>query len=207
MLKPVVGRIPGARRLASLLGLRSQRTNHRAFLLELLPKNAIVAEIGVHRGDFSAQILEITNPMELHLVDPWIHEESATYKYALYGGAVKGGQTEMNDRYEATCSRFELDIRVGRVRIHRGYSNDVLNDFPEEYFDWVYIDGNHLFEYVKQDLELAFRKTKLDGYITGDDYTEGGWWRGGVKRAVDEFFQEKPIQSLTVRNRQFVLRK
>jgi hypothetical protein len=50
-------------------------------------------------------------------------------------------------------------------------------------------------------------KTARGGYICGDDYTEGGWWHGGVQRAVDEFMQEYPVRLVTIVNRQFVLCK
>jgi methyltransferase family protein len=207
MIRNLLKRIPRARRLARLVGLVPQQSSHREFLLKMFPKNSVCAEIGVHKGDFSAQILRTVDPEELHLVDPWRYEASDTYKEAWYGGKTKGGQSEMDERYQAVLLRFESDIRSGRVRIHRGYSSDVLDEFPDDYFDWVYIDGNHLYEFIKQDLELSFKKTKPCGYITGDDYHEGGWWQGGVKKAVDEFFREKPVQLITIRNGQFVLRK
>jgi hypothetical protein len=205
MVKNLLKRVPGARKLARLLGLIP--SDHREFLLKMLPKNTVCAEIGVHKGDFSAQILQTVAPKELHLVDPWKYEGSDIYKKAWYGGKAQGGQPEMDDRYRAIGLRFEPDIRSGRVKIHRGYSSDVLHEFPDNYFDWVYIDGNHLYEFVKQDLELSFKKTKPGGYITGDDYGEGGWWQGGVKKAVDEFIQEKRVQLVATRNRQFVLHK
>ena len=183
------------------------QSNRREFLLEMLPKNSVCAEIGVHKGDFSAQILRTVVPKELHLVDPWKYEGSDIYKEALYGGKIEGGQSEMDDRYEAVLLRFEPEIRRGLVKIHRGYSGNILDEFPDQYFDWVYIDGNHLYEFVKQDLELCFKKTKPNGYITGDDYEEGGWWQGGVKKAIDEFVLEKPVQLIMIRSGQFVLRK
>ncbi|MGH9641910.1 MAG: class I SAM-dependent methyltransferase [Terriglobales bacterium] len=173
----------------------------------MLPKHSVGAEIGVYEGDFSARILETVRPKALHLIDPWKHEESDAYKEAWYGGKAEGGQAGMDRRYEAVRLRFEPDILSGRVRIHRGYSCDVLDEFPDVYFDWIYIDGNHLYEFVKQDLEYSFRKTKPGGYITGDDYEEGGWWQGGVKKAVDEFIRERPVEPLAIRHAQYVLRK
>jgi hypothetical protein len=207
MVKNLLKRVPGARRIARVLGFIPRQSNRREFLLEMLPKKSVCAEIGVHKGDFSAQILRVVDPQELHLVDPWKYEDSDTYKNAWYGGTTRGGQTEMDDRYQAVHLRFEPDIRSGRVKIHRGYSGNVLNEFPDGYFDWIYIDGNHLYEFVRQDLQLSLKKTKPGGYITGDDYGEGGWWQGGVKKAVDQFLQENHVQLVAIRNGQFVLRK
>ena len=64
-----------------------------------------------------------------------------------------------------------------------------------------------LYEYVKKDLELSFKKTKSGGFITGDDYGSGGWWKGGVKQAVDEFRKRKGIKLVELCNRQFIFRK
>jgi len=177
----------------------------RQFLLDMLPKNSAGAEIGVHVGDFSRLILETVVPKEFHLIDPWKHETSAAYKDAWYGGLAKKGQAEMNARYARVCRRFDREIRAGRVTVHRGFSTDVLDRFPDGHLDWIYIDGNHLYEFVKKDLELAFRKTKKGGYIAGDDYSEGGWWGGGVKKAVDEFLAAMPVRLIAIRHGQFVI--
>jgi hypothetical protein len=56
-------------------------------------------------------------------------------------------------------------------------------------------------------LGLSLDKVKVGGFITGDDYTEGGWWEGGVKKAVDEFAKNKTLHLLEIRNRQFIFRK
>jgi predicted O-methyltransferase YrrM len=113
----------------------------------------------------------------------------------------------MDERYLSILNRFNQNIHAKQVKVHRGYSTDVLQQFPDQYFDWIYIDGNHLYEYVKKDLELSFVKVKSGGYITGDDYTDGGWWKGGVKKAVDEFARKKAVSLAEIRNRQFIFRK
>jgi len=207
MLKDMVKKIPGARRVAQTLGLAPIKSEPRRFLLEMLPKESVGAEIGVHTGGFSQRLLEVVNPKELRLIDPWKHESSATYREALYGGKVKNGQNEMDKRYSDVCARFDQEIRAERVKIHRGYSTNILAQFPDEYFDWVYIDGNHLYEYVKNDIELSFRKTKVGGYITGDDYTKGGWWEGGVTKAVDEYTKAESAQLVDIHNGQFIFHK
>lgn len=204
MLKNLIKSIPGVKRFALLLGFPP---NPRRFLLNMLPKYSVGAEIGVYLGDFSYQLFNIVHPTELHLIDPWEHMTSKIYKRARYGGKVKGRQEEMDELHLTVCKRFNKEIQAKQVKIHRGYSSNVLEQFPDEYFDWVYIDGNHLYEYVKKDLELSFRKTKAGGFITGDDYDNGGWWEGGVKKAVDEFAKTERLKLIETRNRQFIFRK
>lgn len=207
MITAMARQIPALRSFARLFGRPSTELSGRQFLLDLLPTGSVGAEIGVHQGDFSAVLLAHVKPSELHLVDPWQHEESETYKDAWYGGKASAGQVEMDERYQQTCDRFAEAMDDGQVRVHRGFSDVVLAGFADGYFDWIYIDGNHLYDFVKQDLHLAFQKTRPGGLITGDDYTEGGWWEGGVKRAVDEFVQVAPVQMVALQNRQFVLRR
>lgn len=206
MIRELLKKVPLARKVARLL-LSPPATEDRRFLLETLPKGSVGAEIGVHLGDFSSQILETVQPRELHLIDPWAHESTTEYRDAWYGGKASGGQSEMDARYASVCRRFDREARSGVVKIHRGYSAEVLRGFTDAYFDWVYIDGNHLYEFVKQDLELSFAKTRPSGHICGDDYTSGGWWNGGVKRAVDEFWQARGLQPAQIRNQQFILRR
>ncbi|NJN21723.1 MAG: class I SAM-dependent methyltransferase [Leptolyngbya sp. RL_3_1] len=207
MLKNLIKKIPGNVRMAKLLGLIPQQPDERKFLLEMLPRQSVGAEIGVHMGDFSQNIIEAISPRELHLIDPWEYQASSVYETAWYGGGAKGGQTEMDERYSSILSRFNKNIHAEQVTVHRGYSTDILQQFPDQYFDWVYIDGNHLYEYVKKDLELSFQKVKPGGYITGDDYTEGHWWKGGVKKAVDECAANQSVQLVEIRNGQFIFRK
>lgn len=179
----------------------------RATLLEILPRLSVGAEIGVHRGDFSAEILKIVAPSRLHLVDPWKHFDTPAYKHAWYGGGASGGQSEMDERYATVLVRFRSEIDAGQVLVHRRFSNDFGLDLPADHLDWVYIDGDHTYEFVTRDLELFFGKLKPGGYLLGDDYQNGGWWAGGVKKAVDEFVPAYPVDVVTLEYEQFVLRK
>ncbi len=150
-------------------------------------------------------ILEITKPRRLHLIDPWIYHSDATYQQALYGGASKG-QAEMDAIYDHVCKRFKKELASGRIVIHRMPSEVAADHFPNNYFDWIYIDGNHLYEYVRKDLELYYPKVKPGGWITGDDYGVKGWWNNGVQRAVDEFAQNQKLKLEIIEN-QFIVYK
>lgn len=207
MLRQALKKIPGARRMAQSIGVVPPDDPGRQFLIKILPKRSVGAEIGVHLGEFSQTLIDFVRPRELHLIDPWEYQESEPYKTALFGGKVSGGQAAMDARYQDVLSRFGSKIRDGSVIVHRGYSTDALEKIPDAHLDWVYIDGNHLYEYVKKDLELSLRKVKSGGYIAGDDYELKGWWDDGVTRAVDEFSSNPGVRLLATRNNQFVLRK
>ena len=153
----IARKCPGAVALARALGLATKGVETRWFVLEMLG-----VAIGVHKGDFSQSILDIVKPRELHLIDPWKHETSVASREAWYGGQARNGQREMDKRYSDVCGKFGQPVRQGRVRIHRDTSANVLTRFPDEYFDWTYIDGNHLYEYVRLDIELSFQRPKRE---------------------------------------------
>lgn len=137
--------------------------SRRQFLLELLPKHAVCAEIGVWKGDFASEILRATQPRRLHLIDPWKHEAGEEYQEAWYGNRLRLDQAGIDGIYEAVCARFETETRAGTVEIHRGRSGEVLSAFPGGYLDWVYIDGNHLYEFVIRDLDCHSRRQRRAG--------------------------------------------
>ena len=141
-------------------------------LLTLMPKSAVCAEIGVANGNYSRDILYITEPKKFHLIDAWI---SNRYNENLM---------------ENVMSVFSLQIQEGTVQINRGLSTEVLERFENEYFDWVYLDTDHRYALTKAELLLCNEKVKRGGIISGHDFCMGNWVNGykyGVIEAVDEF--------------------
>jgi hypothetical protein len=90
--------------------------------------------------------------------------------------------------------------------LHRTKSETALARFPDAYFDWVYLDGNHYYEYVLRDLEICVCKVRRRGIIAGDDYTWGEEHGFPVKKAVDSFLQAKNLQNnINVIGSQFMI--
>jgi len=161
------------------------RVENRTELLRLLPAGGVVAEVGVFRGDFSHRILEIARPRKLHLIDPWVHQEIPLWE-------------KRDDEFHLDCarnvqSRFADAIRQRRVVMHHGFSVDLLPLFPEGYFDWVYLDGDHRYPAVREELEICRTRVKPRGLVCGHDYIKPELYpeetrpRLGVVPAVRDF--------------------
>lgn len=179
----------------------SPQADDRATLLTCLPRQSVGAEIGVWKGDFSERLLAELNPSLLHLVDPWAFQ--AEFPDRMYGGTVAKAQRDMDEIHDQVVKRFAGD---DRVRIHRGSSVEILGGFPGDSLDFIYIDGNHYFEYVSEDLECSLRVVRPGGIIAGDDYDWGAGEGYPVRRAVAEFSQRHGLKErLKVFGSQFAI--
>lgn len=171
--------------------------------LGFLKEGAICAEIGVWKGDFSKEILK-KNPSKLYLIDPW---ESITNVPARWHAAP---QDEMDKIYESVLKKFEFDSNVS---IMREFSNKASTLFVNEHFDWLYLDANHSYEYVKEDLNCWWDKLVSGGYFCLDDYQEGKYQIEtldfGVVKAVDEFVinNKNKIKNFKVIKDQVIIEK
>jgi hypothetical protein len=148
-------------------------TNSNRLPLCKLKDDFICAEIGVWRGDFSHEILKF-KPKELHLIDPWVHQEHQWVEWAK-------GQ-KVIDAHNHVIERFS---NKENVFIHKKQSTEIF--LGENYFDWVYIDADHSYDSVKKDLNHWFPQVKKGGFLCGDDYTWSHALTKGPGPAVDEF--------------------
>jgi len=183
--------------------LHSNSSSSRDFVLQTFPKFSIGLEIGVNEGFFSERIIEIVQPKKLHLIDPWKFEDGEYYK----AGEKIQDQEMMDRRFENVCKKFTTEIKKNQILIERGTSEEILPKFNDNYFDWIYVDGNHTYDFVKKDLELCYLKIKNGGLITGDDYYDSEKFVDGVKKAVDEFINSGHVQLIQLKNNQFILKK
>jgi SAM-dependent methyltransferase len=166
--------------------------NARDTILANIRAGSAGAEIGVWNGDFSAQILWTVRPSLLHLIDPWkcVHDDE--HLDASYG-ANKINQEGMDEIQKRVTKRFERAINLGIVRIHPAPSTEILQKFPDESLDFVYVDGDHTHQGYLADLRASLRVVKKGGLICGGDYGQDGWWGDGIVRAVHQFVSDSPV--------------
>ena len=81
----------------------------------------------------------------------------------------------VNRLNEVGCNHF--------VELIKSDSSAAASFFENESLDFVFIDGNHWYDYVKKDIEAWLPKIKKGGMISGHDYEENG-----VSTAVRETF-------------------
>jgi hypothetical protein len=166
---------PPAQALSARHLRRCQVLEHREAMLEHMPTNAVCAEVGIWKADFSQTILSKTQPATLHLID------CAEWSIAH------------------AARRFAGEVTRGQVRVHRGDSAEVLASMPANYFDWVYIDADHSYTAVKRDLEAVRTRMKPNGLIALNDYiyfAPSDFEKYGVIEAVNEFCLEHDFEMI-----------
>jgi hypothetical protein len=140
--------------------------------------NAKFAEIGCWKGRSTAYLgVEIINQnknIELYCIDSWKYKETTEQP--------AGNQSEFDKVYEQFCNNIKPIKNI--VNICRMDSVSASCQYPDNYFDFIFIDAGHTYVDVLQDLKAWYPKCK--NVIAGHDYFTRV--HPGVKQAVDEFF-------------------
>jgi len=143
-----------------------------------IKKDLIGVEIGNYKGANAESILYHLPIKKLYLVDPY--KEYDVYKNAKGNNLKQGWLTQLR----LTTREFLSETYREKVKFIYKMSEDAVNLIPND-LDFVYIDGNHLYEYCKKDIELYYPKLKSGGILAGHDYHDE--CSPGVTIAADEF--------------------
>jgi len=133
-------------------------------------KKVVCLECGVLRGRNALEIYNNLNIEKLYLIDSWVREWES-YK--------------MPKIFDYAMETFKIFEKRKNVIIIRSSSLE-FNLFPDNFFDFIYLDDNHTEKYVYLELKRYYPKVKSGGLLSGDNYSVGG----GVKKAVDRFCLE-----------------
>ena len=86
------------------------------------------------------------------------------------------------------------------VTIIKGNSNNVIKNINLDKIDYVFLDGGHKYETVKEDLNNLAKVVDNNGVILCDDYDLT--YAPGIKKAIDEFIINKNY-ALNILNSRF----
>lgn len=145
--------------------------NNRPFFKNLIGLNNLIGvEIGVMGGKNAYNILTHLDIKKLYLVDPYIYYDNIEWEsneHALVG--------------KKAAIKNLIDFKDKIVWLF--YKSEEAVNYLEDMVDFVYIDGDHRYKYVKKDIELYSKKVKLDGFLAGHDFKSS---EIGVISAVTE---------------------
>lgn len=153
----------------------------------------IGAEIGVELGHYSALLLHRWRGKFLYFVDQWkadanwMANDTDERHEANYQSFLARVQTAIGD-HGPGCADHEV-LRESSLEAAKR-----IACLPEIRFDFVYIDANHKYSFVRDDIAAWAPLMRSGGLLCGHDYLQGVCWPGpkddfdyGVKQAVDEF--------------------
>ena len=110
-------------------------------------------------------------------VDTWGDSEEfgANDAQRDMGACYKRARSLMNSRRNVVLLRVPSLVAAGF--------------FPDGFFDLIYIDANHVYDRVKEDMGAWWPKVRTGGVLSGHDYMENeiNGVRFGVIEAVNEF--------------------
>jgi hypothetical protein len=125
--------------------------------------SGVFVEVGTWTGSFSRRLLESTTCKKLYCVDPYKHFDDDIYPDAINNHT----QESFDQVYKST--QKSLECFGDRVEFIRLCSSEAVKFFENESLDFVYIDGNHDYKIVEEDIRLWYPKVKKGGYLCGDD--------------------------------------
>ena len=97
----------------------------RKALLEIVPRQARCAEIGVWKGEFSRHVVDLTDPTEYYLIDPWAFQPD--FPNRMFGGKVAKSQSDMDQIHDAVCQEFDSE----HIKIVRATSEEAAVTFDQ----------------------------------------------------------------------------
>jgi hypothetical protein len=114
-------------------------------------------EVGTFMGRYAEVLCESNPYLHLTCVDPWV-AYSGYKDYSTQRALTKGYDVAKEKLSKYNCT------------LVREFSLEAAKQFPDGFFDFVYIDANHELPWVIQDLYAWIPKVKKGGVISGHDY-------------------------------------
>lgn len=142
----------------SPIEIRNYGRNNLAELFSELGFKRIV-EVGVCDGTYSKILLKANPQATVYGVDPFI-------PYKEYGDYQRKSSI---DRYHEKAKKL---LEYPNYVLIEKFSVEAAKTFLDESVDAVYIDANHKFEFVVEDIKAWLPKIRKGGILAGHDYAK-----------------------------------
>ena len=158
--------------------MKQQLRPSATFAKEYFDRPIVVVEIGTYLGNNARSMLEHMNIEKLYIIDPYERYE----QYTCYP------DKDFEKVYHAAQKKLaSYENKIVWIKKH---SNSAINDIPQA--DYIYIDGNHSYEYVLNDMQNYWPKIKNNGILAGHDIAN----KKSVKKAYDQFLTDIKIEKV-----------
>jgi len=191
-----------------------KQKGHGDFLLDEVRKEKpkIFLEIGVFHGVTARNICELlyrTHKNDFKYIGLDLFGENEENKNEVipnntFNNPLKKiyfKYIKKQNPYSLEAVRDLLKKFEKNVHLIQGNSNKVLKKIDMGKIDYVFLDGGHEYNTVKNDLDNCIEVIKKGGTVLCDDYNLGS--APGVKKAIDEFVSINNLKCTIICNNRF----
>ena len=183
------------------------------FLKEVaINKPKVFLEVGVFHGVTARNVCELLNSLhgnEFKYVGLDLFEQNAENKDEVipntkFSNPLKNiyfSYIKKLNPYSLEAVKDLLKKFKNNVSLIKGNSNVILKKIDMSKIDYVFLDGGHDYQTVKNDLNCCREVIVNGGTILCDDYDLS--YAPGVKRAIDEFSSEHGLKCSIICNDRF----
>ena len=144
-------------------------------VLKILSEDKICLEIGSLYGRSTVAMADVAK--KVFSVDTHIADGSGI-------GQLDIGYTSLFTFLENINGYSNIGVCVGD-------SKSIIPMFPDDFFDFIFIDGEHGFDSVINDTSVSWPKLKIYGVLAFHDYNA---WEG-VTKAINDCFKKEEIST------------
>ena len=183
------------------------------FLKEVAEKNPkVFLEVGVFHGVTARNVCELLSETHgkdfryvgLDLFEENLENEDEVIPNTKFSNPLKNiyfNYIKKLDPYSLEAVNDLLKKFKNNVSLIKGNSNVILKKIDMSKIDYVFLDGGHDYQTVKNDLNCCREVVVNGGTVLCDDYDLT--YAPGVKKAIDEFSLEHGLKCSIICNNRF----
>ncbi len=156
------------------------------------------AEIGVFRGRNAREMFRQIPNLKLYGIEAFADQPTSTRHKTV-------------PRYERNKKSMESRMKDRNFILIEKFSEEAVQHIPYSSLDFVYIDGDHSYDYAMLDIILWARRVRPGGIVSGHDYILPGDYRHkfdiNVRDAVDHYVKIHNIEPLYLTDKSIAVNK
>ena len=183
------------------------------FLKEIAKRNPkVFLEVGVFHGVTARNVCELLYKMHgkdfkyvgLDLFEENLENQNELIPNTKFSNPIKNfyfNYIKRQNPYSLEAVDDLLKKFKGNISLIKGNSNTILKKTDMSKIDYVFLDGGHAYQTVKNDLDCCIEVIINGGTVLCDDYDLS--YAPGVKKAIDEFVSLNSFKCLILCNDRF----